>query len=93
MQNVARLDFGEPGVHVQQGFMKLGLPDGGSGTFTGSFPCQVRMMVSYSFMRVIQEKYHEKKQVLSVFYLPRCVKFSGNVDEQLHEACLLLHEE
>ena len=53
MQNVARLDFGEPGVHVQQGFMKLGLPDGGSGTFTGSFPCQVRMMVSYSFMRVI----------------------------------------
>ena len=37
--NIAKLDFGEPGVNVQSGFYKLGLPDGGAGTFYGTFPC------------------------------------------------------
>ena len=37
-ENGARLDFGQPGVNVQPGFYKLGLPDGGSGTYTGTFP-------------------------------------------------------
>ena len=37
---VAKLDFGQPGVNEQDGFTKLGLPDGGSGTYTGTFPCQ-----------------------------------------------------
>ena len=40
MTNVAKLDFGEPGVHIQEGFYKLGLPDGGEGTFNGTFPCE-----------------------------------------------------
>ena len=37
---IAKLDFGQPGVNVQDGFYKMGLPDGGSGTYTGTFPCQ-----------------------------------------------------
>ena len=37
---VAKLDFGQPGVNEQDGFTKLGLADGGSGTYTGTFPCQ-----------------------------------------------------
>jgi len=32
-----KLDFGEPGVNVQNGFIKLGLPDGGSGTYSSTF--------------------------------------------------------
>jgi len=34
---IVKLDFGEPGVNVQEGFLKLGLPDGGTGTFSSSF--------------------------------------------------------
>ena len=34
-----KLDFGEPNVNVQKGFMKLGTKDGGPGTFQGLFPC------------------------------------------------------
>merc|ERR1712159_768851 len=37
---VAKLDFGQPGVNVQPGFYKLGLPDGGATTYTGTFPIQ-----------------------------------------------------
>jgi len=33
-----KLDFGQPGVNVQDGFLKLGLPDGGCGTYYASFP-------------------------------------------------------
>jgi len=32
-----RFDFGEPGVNVQKGFLKVGLPDGGSGSFVSAF--------------------------------------------------------
>jgi len=32
-----KLDFGEPGVNVQEGFIKLGAPDGGSGTYSSTF--------------------------------------------------------
>jgi len=34
---IVKLDFGEPGVNVQEGFLKLGLPDGGNGTFYTAF--------------------------------------------------------
>ena len=37
--SIAKLDFGEPGVNVQPGFYKLGLPDGGAVKFHGTFPC------------------------------------------------------
>jgi len=39
--DIVKLDFGEPGVNVQEGFLKLGLPDGGVdgkvGTFSTAF--------------------------------------------------------
>jgi len=35
--DIVKLDFGEPGVNVQEGFLKLGLPDGGAGTFNSTF--------------------------------------------------------
>jgi len=34
---IVKLDFGEPGVNVQDGFHKLGLPDGSTGTFSTTF--------------------------------------------------------
>jgi len=34
---IVKLDFGEPGVNVQEGFLKLGLPDGGTDTFYSAF--------------------------------------------------------
>jgi len=33
-----KLDFGNPGLNIQDGFLKLGLPDGGGGTYYGTFP-------------------------------------------------------
>jgi len=35
--DIVKLDFGEPGVNVQEGFLKLGQPDGSTGTFSAAF--------------------------------------------------------
>jgi len=35
--DIVKLDFGQPGKNEQKGFLKLGLPDGGSGTFSKAF--------------------------------------------------------
>ena len=43
-RTIAKLDFGQPGVNVQQGFLKLGLPDStyNSRPFKGTFPCHTQ---------------------------------------------------